>query len=116
MENKIHINEGLAHEVVYPSDQDYHGHPNYLRIYLALLFLFTISLIASFIDNFMLMVSIVFLASTLKALLVINFFMHLKWEPRILQIMIYLALFTLSALIIGVYSDIPMVAHDVYKP
>jgi len=116
MENNLHINEGLAHEVVYPSDQDYHGHPNYLKIYFALLFLFAISLAASYIDNFIVMVFVVFTASAMKALLVINYFMHLKWEPVILQIMIYLALFTLTALIIGVYADIPMVTHDVYKP
>ncbi len=116
MNNDTRINEGLAHEVVFPAEQDYHGHPNYLKIYFALLFLFGISLVASYIDNFMVMVSIVFLASAMKALLVINYFMHLKWEPLILQIMIYLALFTLTALIVGVYSDIPMVTHDVYRP
>jgi len=115
MNNTTQNNSGLSHEVVVPKDQDYHGHPDYLKIYFALLILFGISLVASYIDNFMLMVTIVFVASTLKALLVINFFMHLKWEPKVLQIMIYLALFTLAALIIGVYSDIPVVAHDVYK-
>ena len=116
MTNLTIENNGLAHEVVYPKENDYHGHPDYFKIYIALLLLFGVSLVASYIDNFLLMVGIVFITSAIKALLVINFFMHLKWEPRVLQIMIYMALFTLTALILGVYFDIPMVQHDVYTP
>lgn len=116
MDNIHSQNEGLAHEVVIPKDNDYHGHPNYLKIYIALLIFFTISLISAYIPNFKVMVVFVFVSSTIKALLVLNLFMHLKWEPRVLQILIYMALFTLSALIIGVYMDIPMVELDVAKP
>jgi cytochrome c oxidase subunit IV len=53
--------------------------------------------------------------STLKALLVLNNFMHLRWEPIPLQVIIYLALFALAALIIGVYFDVTTVPRDVYK-
>ena len=115
MSTKFH-NEGLAHEVEYPALNDYHGHPNYLKVYIALLLLFGISLVASYLDNFLLMVVIVFTVSTIKALLVINFFMHLKWEPITLQIIIYMALFTLAALIIGVYFDVTAAPRDVYMP
>lgn len=108
-------NEGLAHEVVVPKENDYHGHPNYLKIYIALLLFFAVSLVAAYIPNFIAMAIVVFVTSTIKALLVLNLFMHLKWEPRILQILIYMALFTLAALIIGVYMDIPMVELDVAK-
>ncbi len=116
MDNIHGHNEGLAHEVVIPKENDYHGHPDYFKIYIALLLFFAISLVAAYIPNFMLMVSVVFISSAIKAFLVLNFFMHLKWEPIVLQILIYMALFTLAALIIGVYSDIPMVTHDVYVP
>ncbi len=111
-----HHNEGLAHEVVVPKDNDYHGHPDYLKVYFALLLLFGISLVASYIDNFLFMVVIVFVVSTLKALLVLNYFMHLRWEPIPLEIIIYMALFALAALIIGVYFDVTAVPRDVYKP
>lgn len=113
--DSIHHNEGLAHEVVFPSENDYHGHPNYMKIYIALLLLFAVSLAASLLDNFLLMVFIVFVVSTLKALLVLNYFMHLKWEPIPLQVIIYMCLFTLAALILGVYFDISIVPKDVFK-
>ncbi|HHH53613.1 MAG TPA: hypothetical protein ENK91_08140 [Bacteroidetes bacterium] len=115
MSEKFH-NEGLAHEVEYPALNDYHGHPNYLKVYIALLLLFGISLVASYLDSFMLMVVIVFVVSCLKALLVINYFMHLRWEPVPLQIIIYMALFALTALIIGVYFDVTAVPRDYYTP
>ena len=114
--NIEHHNESLAQEVVVPKENDYHGHPNYFKVYLALLLLFGVSLIASYLDNFLIMVLIVFIVSTIKAMLVLNYFMHLKWEPIPLQIIIYMALFALAALIIGVYFDVTAVPRDVYKP
>ncbi|MEZ4906273.1 MAG: cytochrome C oxidase subunit IV family protein [Saprospiraceae bacterium] len=107
--------EGLEHEVVYPKENDYHGHPNYFKIYLALLLLFAISLVASELQNFMLMIVIVFTVSTMKSILVLNYFMHLKWEPIPLQIIIYMCLFTLATLILGVYFDVSAVPKDVFK-
>ena len=107
--------EGLTHEVVIPTENDYHGHPNYIMVYFALLLLFGISIVSSFLDNFLLMVVIVFVVSTLKALLVLNNFMHLKWEPIPLQVIIYMALFALAALIIGVYFDVTAVPRDLFQ-
>lgn len=114
MNTELHT-DGLAHEVVLPKENDYHGHPNYLKVYIALLLLFGVSLVASYLDNFLLMVAIVFVVSTLKALLVLNNFMHLRWEPIPLQVIIYMALFALAALIIGVYFDVTAVPRDVYQ-
>ena len=113
--SELHNNEGLAHEVVFPKENDYHGHPNYFKIYLALLLLFAVSIVASELSNFLLMIVIIFTVSVLKSLLVINYFMHLKWEPIPLQVIIYMCLFTLTALILGVYFDISIVPKDVFK-
>ncbi len=115
MNNVTFHDEGLAHEVAVPKENDYHGHPNYFKIYIALLALFGISLIAAFLENFLLMVVIVFTVSVIKSLLVLNYFMHLKWEPKVFQILIYLCLFVLAALLVGVYFDVSVVELDVVK-
>lgn len=116
MSNTRFHDKGLAHEVAIPKENDYHGHPNYFKIYIVLLLLFGVSLLASYLNSFLLMVVIVFTISVVKGLLVINYFMHLKWEPKILQIIIYLAVFTLAALLVGVYFDVSAVEADIYKP
>lgn len=115
MNNTSFHDEGLAHEVVVPKENDYHGHPNYFKIYIWLLALFGVSLVAAYLENFLLMVVIVFAVSVIKSLMVLNYFMHLKWEPKVFQILIYLCLFVLAALLVGVYFDVSVIELDVVK-
>ena len=115
MSNLSFHEEGLVHEVEIPKEKDYHGHPNYLKIYISLLILFSFSILASFLTNFILMVFIVFTIPAIKGLLVLNYFMHLRWEPKIFQILIYMCLFALAALLIGVYYDVAVINVDVFQ-
>ncbi|HAM51060.1 MAG TPA: cytochrome-c oxidase [Nitrospiraceae bacterium] len=47
----------------------------------------------------------IFIAST-KSGLVLTFFMHLKEEPLILKVMLFLALFALTLIVLLTFSDV----------
>lgn len=96
---------GLEHELWVPAENDYHGHPNYLKVYLILLGLFAISVLASLLSNPMIIFIVVFAVSIVKASLVLLNFMHLRWDPNIIWFMLFLALATLGFLFIGLYPD-----------
>jgi len=100
---------GLEHEVWVPGSQDYHGHPNYFKIYLTLLVLFVVTVLASLFDNPMLVFIIVFTISIIKGSMVLMYFMHLKWEPKLVWLLLALALMTMTFLILGLYPDIVQV-------
>ena len=109
--------QGLEHEVVVPKEPDYHGHPNYLKIYLALLGLFALTVFASFIHNTMIVFFVVFTISIIKGSMVLLYFMHLKWEPKLIWILLGLALLILLFLIVGLYPDmVPVERYLVPKP
>jgi len=111
-----HIPEGLQHEVTFPAEKDYHGHPNYFRIYLYLMGFFVISLLAALIPNQTLMLIVVFGTALIKAVLVIGKFMHLKWEPTLLWLSVGIVIFVLIAFFLGVIPDITFVERDVVMP
>lgn len=111
-----HIPEGLQHEVAYPAEHDYHGHPNYFRIYLYLLGFFIISLLAALIPNQMLMLLVIFGTALIKAVLVVGKFMHLSWEPILVWISVGIVIFVLLAFFFGVIPDITFVERDVVMP
>ena len=112
-----HKAPGLEHEVWVPADPDYHGHANYLKVYIALLVLFALTVFASFIHNPMIVFIVVFAISIIKGSMVLLYFMHLKWEPRLIWILLGLALMTLAFLIIGLYPDVvPVTRYLVPKP
>ena len=108
-----HTPKGLEHEVAYPQEPDYHGHPNYFRIYLYLMAFFVISLLAAYIPNQMLMLLVIFGTALIKAVLVIGRFMHLSWEPLLLKIAAGVIIFILIAFFFGVFPDITLVPRDV---
>ena len=112
-----HKAPGLEHEVWVPAEPDYHGHANYLRVYIALLVLFAITVFASLIHNPMIVFIVVFSISIIKGSMVLLYFMHLKWEPKLIWILLALALMTLAFLIIGLYPDVvPVTRYLVPKP
>lgn len=101
---KEHINI-----VVYPSpEKDYHGHPNYLRVYVWLLVLFGFSVVAGFILPFQMAVFAIFLMAIAKAWLVVANFMHLRYEPFLVLLAVIVVIFILLALFWGIYPDIPV--------
>ena len=112
-----HIDEitpGLEHEVAFPSEtEDYHGHPDYLRIYLYLMGLFALSLLAAYIPHQYTAVTVIFALSTVKAILVVKYFMHLKFEPWLLIGAVLFVAFCLATFFSFVYPDIVVVPIDV---
>lgn len=95
--------------VVYPlPEKDYHGHPNYWRVYVWLLILFGLSVIAGFILPFQLAVFVIFITAIAKSWLVVANFMHLRYEPFLILLAVMVVIFILLSLFWGVYPDIPI--------
>ncbi len=108
---------GLEHEVVVPGQNDYHGHPNYLKVYLGLLGFFALTVLASLLHNPMIVFVVVFSISIIKGSMVLLYFMHLKWEPKLTWLMLGLALVVLGFLFIGVFPDlVPVKQVLINKP
>ncbi len=99
MENPITV-------VVPDAEHDYHGHPNYNKIYFWLLGLFGLSLVVSLLFSPVLAVSLIFLTAVIKTALVVNNFMHAKYEPFLVVVFVVLVVFILGALLFGMMPDI----------
>jgi caa(3)-type oxidase subunit IV len=108
-----HTPKGLEHETPFPQEPDYHGHPNYFRIYVYLMIFFIISLLAAYIPNQILMLIVIFGTALIKAALVIGKFMHLSWEPLLMKIAAAVVILILVAFFFGVFPDITLVSRDV---
>ena len=100
--------------VVIPTpESDYHGHPNYGRIFLSLLALLSFSLIIGFLVSPMIAVALIFAVAIWKIVLVMKNFMHLKYEPYIIWIAVAAVIFCLAVFFFGIYPDITAVHRDV---
>jgi lysylphosphatidylglycerol synthetase-like protein (DUF2156 family) len=88
---------------------DYHGHPNYIMVFIALV----IALIVSMVPNFLgwkeipsAFLIFVFVVAAGKALLVAGNFMHIKYEPKMLWGLVGFSLFCFAAFFFGVLPDV----------
>ena len=99
----------------FPNEQDYHGHPNYVKVFLSLLLLMGISLVIGYFTSPMIGVSLIFLVALLKAGLVVVNFMHLKFEPILVFVVVCVVLFILLSFFLGVFPDIVPINLDVVK-
>jgi heme/copper-type cytochrome/quinol oxidase subunit 4 len=89
---------------------DYHGHPNYVMIWGILVVALIISIIpgqiiASIKPTGWVLAGI-FIVSTIKALIVLGNFMHIKYEPKLLWGLMGFALFVFAAFFWGVLPDV----------
>lgn len=107
---KLPINDGV--EIPDPK-QDYHGHPNYEKIFFSLLVLFGLSLLVGYLFSPVLAVIIIFATAIWKTTLVMRNFMHLKFEPLIIWIAVASVLFCLIAFFFGIYPDITAIDLEV---
>ncbi|MEI6817751.1 MAG: cytochrome C oxidase subunit IV family protein [Bacteroidota bacterium] len=102
--------------VVFPSEKhDYHGHPNYARVFFTLLALFSFSVLMGALHLPTIALIIIFGTAVWKTVLVMRNFMHLKYEPFLILIAVVAVLFCLLAFFWGVYPDVPMVKLDIAK-
>ena len=100
--------------VIFPdSETDYHGHPNYGKILISLLILFSVSLVVGYLFSPMIAISLIFATAVWKTSLVVKNFMHLQFEPLLIWIVVAVALFTIFVFFWGVYPDITAVTRDV---
>jgi heme/copper-type cytochrome/quinol oxidase subunit 4 len=60
---------------------DYHGHPQYGKVLIALLALLSLSLLAGYIFSPGIAIALIFATATWKVAMVMRNFMHLKYEP-----------------------------------
>lgn len=98
------------------AEHDYHGHPHYTRILLTLLALLSVSLLVGYLVSPGLAIILIFGTAIWKTALVMRNFMHLKYEPLLVFIVIASVLLILFAFFFGVYPDITAVPLDVTKP
>ena len=90
-------------------DEQYHGHPSYITIWVILMGLFGLSLIVGELGNAALSVFIVFVVAIIKAIFVLARFMHIEWEPKFFVWMALLSLLFVGFFFFGVYPDIVIV-------
>jgi len=114
METTSHNNNDNA---IFPdAAHDYHGHPRYTRILISLLGLLALSLIVGNLFSLKWAILLIFATAIWKTALVIRNFMHLKYEPLLIYVVIAAVILILFAFFFGVYPDIPAIPLDVTKP
>lgn len=107
--------------------EDYHGHPKYLGVYIWLVVILLITLIPNIVnffagheiisaavlkDSWYFVVFAIFAFSTWKAILVMRNFMHIKFEPMMVFGMVFVSILCLVFIFILVFPDI----SKIYEP
>lgn len=91
----------------------YHGHPNYLGIFLTLIVCMVATIVLGFFEKYTAALLLVWAIAVFKAYLVMFKFMHATWEPRMVFGWIALAVASLCIFIAGTYSDVILPKHDI---
>ena len=84
----------------------------YVRIYWILVAALAVSLLLAFLDRPMLAAALIFAVAIVKAGLVAGYYMHLKFEPRYVILVMVAGLVTLFILFGGLLLDIVHVYGD----
>ncbi len=106
-----------SHEgVIQPEPEtDYHGHPNYTKVFFALIGLLAFSLVLGFFTSPMIAVSLIFFVAIIKAGFVVGNFMHLKFEPILIWIVIGVVIFILATFFLCLLPDVTFVERILAK-
>lgn len=89
---------------------DYHGHPNYLMVLVALMFFLALSFVPDLLHiTGALKILMIFGGAFVKIWLVILFFMHLYYEPKVVWLIPIVGFFVVFAFAFGVMPDITFV-------
>lgn len=83
-----------------------HTHPNYIKVYITLVMLFTISLLGPKLGFPMLTLITIFSIAVVKATMVAAYFMHLNIEKRYIWFLFFIMLAFLTVLYAGVAPDV----------
>jgi len=88
-------------------------HPNYVLIWLILMGALGLCLFLGTLTLPFIPIVLIFTLSTVKAYLVVSYYMHLKLEPFYVALIVGAGLLTLYCLFFGVFSDIVPVPLEV---
>ncbi len=83
-----------------------HGRVNYVAIWIALVALLGGSVALAVLKQRQLAATLILALATLKAFLVLSYYMHLRFEPRFIALTILAALLCLAILFFGLSPDI----------
>jgi caa(3)-type oxidase subunit IV len=78
----------------------------YVRIYWILVAALVVSLLLALLEHHMLAASLIFAVAIVKAALVAGYYMHLKFEPRYVVLVVVAGIATLFILFGGLVLDI----------
>ena len=92
-----------------------HEHPNYVKIWYWLLVLLAISIAGPMFEIPVLTLITAFGIAVVKSFLVAAYFMHLKFEKKIIWFLLILSICLLGVFFFGVGSDIMMEEGEQWK-
>lgn len=98
--------EHNEHQQSHSDAHDDAHHVNYKKIYFTLLILLVISVVGPFFEILWLTLITAFGIAVIKANLVIQNFMHLRWEKRIMKWMLLTSLVLMFLMVAGISSDV----------
>lgn len=82
------------------------AHPNYRRIYLILLAALVVSVAGPFLEILVVTLLTAFGVAIYKARLVVANFMHLRWEKKLMRVMLTTSLLLMALFVAGVAPDV----------
>ena len=91
---------------------DSHAHPNYVKIWYWLLVLLVISIVGPMLEIPLLTIITAFGIASVKAYLVAAYFMHLKFEKKIVWFLLILSICLLCVFFFGTAPDLMMTDGD----
>lgn len=83
-----------------------HPHPNYRAIWALLVVLLAVGIAVGFVGHVVLSTILVFSVAAIKAGVVAAKYMHLRAEPRFVQVMVLAALICVLVALVGLVPDI----------
>jgi len=98
----------ISHPAEDAYKNDYHGHPNYLMVFIALLVGLLVLFIPAFAPSVLStgFIIVALIVATVQAVLVAGSFMHVKYEPKLLWGLLGFGLFCFLALFFAVLPDV----------
>ena len=89
-----------------------HLHPNYIKIWYWLLVLLVISSVGPLLEIPLVTLITAFGIAVVKSFMVASYFMHLKFEKKIIWLLLLMSVCLLGVFFFGVGSDIMMTEGD----
>lgn len=94
------------HNTIQHDAAEHHSTKMYVVIWAILLAMLFVSLALAHVPNVYLMNTLVFVVATIKAIIVIRYFMQLRMDPWLITVIVLSATLTIVALIIGASGDV----------